>query len=198
MVGRDPRRPARHRRRRGSRDGRDRPDRRHHPRDRLRRATGDRRRLRGLAGRSFHRVRTRPDRVLKVDGRGRTWTRPVRINNRRFATQAFTPAIRVDDQGNLGVIYYDFRNNDLGDAQLETDVWMLRSTDRGATWREERVTPAPFDMRAAPEANGLFTGDYIGLATAGTRFTPSGRRQGSTRPGPTCSEPRPRRRSAAS
>ena len=106
-----------------------------------------------------------------TDG-GSTWSQPVRINNRRFATQAFTPAIRVDDQGNLGVIYYDFRNNDLGDARLETDVWMLRSTDRGATWREERVTPSPFDMRAAPEANGLFTGDYIGLTAAGTRFTP--------------------------
>jgi Neuraminidase (sialidase) len=103
---------------------------------------------------------------------GRTWSAPVRINNRRFATQAFTPAIRVDDQGNLAVVYYDFRNNDLGDARLETDVWMLRSTDRGATWREERVTPASFDMRAAPVARGFFTGDYIGLAAAGTRFTP--------------------------
>jgi hypothetical protein len=106
-----------------------------------------------------------------TDG-GLTWSEPVRINNRRFATQAFTPAIRVDDQGNLGVIYYDFRNNDLGDAQLETDVWFLRSTDGGKTWREERVTPNSFDMRAAPVASGLFTGDYIGMGATGTAFKP--------------------------
>jgi hypothetical protein len=78
----------------------------------------------------------------------------------------------VDDEGNIGVIYYDFRNNDLGDPELETDVWMVRSTDGGATWREERVTDESFDMRAAPEANGLFTGDYIGLTAWDTVFEP--------------------------
>ncbi len=103
---------------------------------------------------------------------GVTWSAPVRINNRSFATQAFTPAIRVDDEGNVAVIYYDFRNNVAATPRLETDVWMVRSTDGGATWREERVTPASFDMRAAPVANGYFTGDYIGLAAEGTRLHP--------------------------
>ena len=106
-----------------------------------------------------------------TDG-GETWSEPVRINNRRFDTQAFTPAIRVDDQGNIGVIYYDFRNNDLGDAELETDVWMVRSTDGGATWREERVTDESFDMRSAPVARGYFVGDYIGLAAWDDVFEP--------------------------
>jgi BNR/Asp-box repeat len=106
-----------------------------------------------------------------TDG-GRTWSAPGRINNRGFATQAFTPAVRVDASGNIAVVYHDFRNNDLGDARLETDVWMLRSTDGGATWREERVTPASFDMRAAPVARGFFTGDYVGLAASGTTFHP--------------------------
>jgi hypothetical protein len=103
---------------------------------------------------------------------GLTWSPPVRINNRRFATQAFTPAIRVDDAGNVAVIYYDFRNNDPATPRLETDVWMVRSTDGGTTWREERVTPSSFDMRAAPVARGYFTGDYIGLAAEGLRFNP--------------------------
>ncbi len=106
-----------------------------------------------------------------TDG-GETWSAPVRINNRRFETQAFTPAIRVDDEGNIAVIYYDFRNNDLGDAELETDVWMVRSTDGGATWREERVTDQSFDMRAAPVARGYFTGDYIGLTAYADVFKP--------------------------
>lgn len=103
---------------------------------------------------------------------GETWSAPVRINNRNFDTQAFTPAIRVDDQGNLGVVYYDFRNNDPATPGLETDLWFLRSTNGGASWREERVTPASFDMRSAPVARGFFVGDYIGLAASGTTFKP--------------------------
>ena len=44
-----------------------------------------------------------------TDG-GRTWSTPVRISTHN-ETQAFTPAIRVDAQGNIGVTYYDFRND---------------------------------------------------------------------------------------
>lgn len=49
---------------------------------------------------------------------------------------------------------------------------MLRSSDGGASWSEERVTPTPFDMRQAPVARGFFVGDYIGTAAAGQVFTP--------------------------
>jgi hypothetical protein len=105
-----------------------------------------------------------------TDG-GRTWSTPVRISTHN-ETQAFTPAIRVDDDGNIGVTYYDFRNNDSGTPELETDVWFTRSTDGGQTWSEERVTPTSFDMRTAPVANGLFVGDYEGLSALGTTFYP--------------------------
>ena len=105
---------------------------------------------------------------------GRTWTRPVRISS-DASTQAFTPAIRVDADGNLGVTYYDSRLNAATPGvagPLETDVWFTRSTDGGRTWSEERVTPTSFDMRTAPVARGLFVGDYEGLAAAGTRSFP--------------------------
>jgi len=105
-----------------------------------------------------------------TDG-GRTWSRPVRISQDN-ATQAFTPAIRVDADGNIGVIYYDFRNHAPGSPALETDVWFTRSTDGGATWSEERVTPTSFDMRTAPVARGYFVGDYIGLTALGGTFYP--------------------------
>ena len=39
-------------------------------------------------------------------------------------------------------------------------------------WSEERVTPTSFDMRSAPDANGLFVGDYEGLSALGTTFYP--------------------------
>jgi hypothetical protein len=100
---------------------------------------------------------------------GRTWSTPVRISTRND-TQAFTPAIRVDAEGNIGVTYYDFRNNDSATPALETDVWFTRSTDGGRTWSEERITPTPFDMRTAPVARGYFVGDYEGLTALGTTF----------------------------
>ncbi len=114
-----------------------------------------------------------------TDG-GLTWSKPVRISQRN-GTQAFTPAIRVDGSGNIGVTYYDFRNNAPGSAALETDVWFTRSTDGGATWSEERVTPTSFDMRTAPVARGYFVGDYEGLAALGRNFYPfSSESRGST------------------
>ena len=64
-----------------------------------------------------------------TDG-GRTWSTPVRISQHND-TQAFTPAIRVDGNGNIGVTYYDFRNNDPATPALETDTWFTRSTDGG-------------------------------------------------------------------
>jgi hypothetical protein len=103
-----------------------------------------------------------------TDG-GRTWSTPVRIS-RHNETQAFTPAIRVDGDGNIGVTYYDFRNNNPATPALETDTWFTRSTDGGRTWSEERVTPTSFDMRTAPVARGFFTGDYEGLTALGGDF----------------------------
>ena len=97
-----------------------------------------------------------------ADG-GLTWSTPVRISTHN-ETQAFTPAIRVDGDGNVGVTYYDFRNDNPATPMLETDVWFTRSTNGGQTWSEERLTPTSFDMRTAPVARGYFTGDYEGLA----------------------------------
>lgn len=103
-----------------------------------------------------------------TDG-GRTWSRPVRIN-KVPGTQAFTPAIRVDDHGNIGVTYYDFRNDTTASPTLDTDLWFLRSRDGGQTWSEERVTDSSFDMRTAPFARGYFVGDYQGLTAYGNEF----------------------------
>jgi hypothetical protein len=105
-----------------------------------------------------------------TDG-GLTWSPAVRLSPVK-STQAFTASVDVDAEGNLGVTFYDFRNDNPATAALETDEWFLRSTDQGASWSEERVTPTSFDMRAAPNASGLFVGDYEGLSHAGATFTP--------------------------
>ena len=109
---------------------------------------------------------------------GASWSAPKRISTVP-GTQAFTPAIRVDAAGNLGVTYYDFRNDTVASPTLDTDVWFLRSEDGGETFTEERLTPASFDMRAAPVARGFFVGDYSGLAAVGQSFKPLFARTGS-------------------
>jgi hypothetical protein len=102
---------------------------------------------------------------------GITWSVPKRISTAP-ATFAFTPAIRVDAAGSLGVTYYDFRNDAVSSPALSADVWSLRSTDGGSTFTEERLTPTSFDMRLAPVARGFFVGDYAGLAAVGQTFKP--------------------------
>jgi hypothetical protein len=84
------------------------------------------------------------------------------------ATQAFTPAVNVRADGLIGVTYYDFRNDTASAATLPTDLWLATSTD--ALSFVERHVAGPFDMAIAPDAGGLFLGDYQGLASDGSAF----------------------------
>jgi hypothetical protein len=99
---------------------------------------------------------------------GATWSTPVRVNADP-AVQAFTPAINVRADGTIGITYYDLRSNTADAATLPTDYWLARSSD-GVTWQETRVS-ATFDLAFAPNAGGLFLGDYQALVSAGTTFT---------------------------
>lgn len=103
-----------------------------------------------------------------TDG-GQTWTPPVRANADPDV-QAFTPALRVAGDGTLGVTYYDLRDNTTDPATLLASLWLATTTD-GTTWQERLVT-GPFDLDIAPDAFGLFLGDYHGLATGNGRFVP--------------------------
>jgi hypothetical protein len=101
---------------------------------------------------------------------GLTWSTPRRVNTVP-TTQAFTPSIEVAPNGTLGITHYDLRSNtDDGGATLPTDYWFLHSHDDGAAWSESRITKTSFDMRDAPFARGLFTGDYEGLAVQDGNF----------------------------
>jgi hypothetical protein len=104
-----------------------------------------------------------------TDG-GLTWSVPVRIN-RDPSVQAFGPTVAVLQNGTIGITYFDFRSNTTDSSTLFTDYWLVRSSDGGATWRESRVA-GPFDFATAPNAEGLFLGDYQGLVAVGTEFVP--------------------------
>jgi hypothetical protein len=104
-----------------------------------------------------------------ADG-GLTWSAPVRVN-RDPSVQAFGSTIGVLGDGTIGITYFDFRSNTTDSSTLFTDYWLARSSDGGATWRESRVA-GPFDLMIAPNAGGLFLGDYHGLVAIGTEFVP--------------------------
>lgn len=118
---------------------------------------------------------------MSTDG-GFTWSDPIRVNQTPTDIplgnqQAFTPSVEVAADGTIGVTYYDFRNN-TPDAPLLTDYFIVHchpttptACTNPANWTSEnRLTNTSFDMRLAPFANGFFTGDYEGLATAGNDF----------------------------
>lgn len=103
------------------------------------------------------------------DDAGLTWTAPRAINGEPCA-QAFTPALRFLADGTLGVGYYDLRDNTPEPGTLPVAYWLGSSTDL-ATWSEQRVA-GPVDMTHAPDALGLFLGDYAVVLPAGTGFRP--------------------------
>jgi hypothetical protein len=107
-----------------------------------------------------------------TDG-GRTWSDTQRISTIGGVNQAFTPTVRVADDGTVAVQHYDFRfDNPNTTPPLTTDVWLLRSADGGDNWTEERVGSDSFDMTTAPDALGYFVGDYAGLDFAGAGLKP--------------------------
>jgi hypothetical protein len=103
-----------------------------------------------------------------TDG-GLTWSVPARVNHDPNVP-AFSPTVAIRDDGTIGVTYFDFRNNSADPTTLPTDLWLAQSAD-GATWRESHVA-GPFDLALAPNAEGLFLGDYHALASIGTTFVP--------------------------
>jgi hypothetical protein len=107
-----------------------------------------------------------------TDG-GSTWSAPVQVNQvANPAVQAFLPSVSVAEDGTVGVMFYDFRNDVPGDAPLSTDVHLARFDADLSFLNEVRMTHGSFDMRQMliTGGRGYFPGDYVGLDTAGNDF----------------------------
>jgi len=103
---------------------------------------------------------------------GATWSGPAVVSNPN-SKPAFTPTVAVNSGSTVAVTYYDFRNPDGSTVGQPTDYWFTSSTDHGASFgNETRITPTSFDILNAPNAGGLFLGDYEGLDVNGTAFVP--------------------------
>jgi hypothetical protein len=105
-----------------------------------------------------------------ADG-GSTWSDPIPVNQVP-AVQAFLPAVAVADDGTVGVLFYDFRNDVLGDAPLSADVHLARFNADLTFHDEVQVTDESFDFRQMliTGERGYFPGDYVGLDSAENDF----------------------------
>jgi len=103
-----------------------------------------------------------------TDG-GVTWSTPLRVNPSAQFT-AFTPSVHIRADGTLGITYYDLRDNTSSPTTLPTGYFLATSTN-GLDWSETRISES-FDLALAPNAGGLFLGDYQGLKSIGTSFLP--------------------------
>jgi BNR repeat-like domain len=101
-----------------------------------------------------------------TDG-GDTWSTPVLASNSGAAT-AFTPTLHVREDGLVGVQYFDLRPDTSNRATLLAASWLATSRD-GTRWSDNTLWGA-FDMTQAPNARGLFLGDYMGLVSVGNEF----------------------------
>jgi hypothetical protein len=100
---------------------------------------------------------------------GLNWSTPVEVNA-DHNVQAFTPTIHVRADGVIGVTYYDLRNAASSSTALLTDCWLVTSSD-GVNFKETHLS-GPFDLDQAPNAQGLFLGDYQALTATATAFVP--------------------------
>lgn len=111
--------------------------------------------------------------IARSDDGGATWSAPVRVNQGTTASvQAFLPTVAVNSQGMVGVLFYDFRHDVLGDAPLSTDVHLSLFGPGLNYLGERRLTAQSFDMRqmVLTGPRGYFPGDYVGHASDGADF----------------------------
>jgi hypothetical protein len=78
---------------------------------------------------------------------GTTWTQPVAVNPPTSQSHQVMEARIAAGADGIGVVYYDFRNDLVGDTVFTSDVWFEQSLDGGTTWREAHLA-GPFDLRA--------------------------------------------------
>ncbi len=105
-----------------------------------------------------------------TDG-GTTWSAGIRVNQDAMnnGKVQFFPAIRVDENGGVNVVYYDNRNYpSVGDS---CETYMSRSIDGGLTWTDIKVS----DHRWKPVGeggSGSYMGDYIGITSGNNKIWP--------------------------
>ncbi|KXK05810.1 MAG: BNR/Asp-box repeat-containing protein [Chlorobi bacterium OLB4] len=112
-----------------------------------------------------------PDVIFyKSSDGGATWSSGIRVNQDPLNNGKiqYFPAIHVDDDGGINVIYYDDRNT----TSDSTGVFLSRSMDGGDTWNDFQISDANFKPVAIGGLGQGYQGDNIDLTTSGNILWP--------------------------
>lgn len=110
---------------------------------------------------------------------GYTWTNSARVSRTPLSAanpQAFTPFVAVTENGYVGILYFDFRTDNLADPNnTPTNAWLAVYKETGSSTGgstgiglqfvgETRLTCRPYNIQNGPDAGGIMTnGDYAFL-----------------------------------
>lgn len=100
--------------------------------------------------------------IRSTDGGG-SWSAPLRINTDPGTNDQFFPAVAVDGNGLLRIVWYDKRNDP---ENLRIGVYTVASHDGGVSFSENhRVINETFDPAVGydPILNPVYMGDYIDI-----------------------------------
>ena len=112
-----------------------------------------------------------PDVILNrsTDG-GQTWSAGIRVNQDQLNNGKiqYFPAVHVDKQGGLNVIFYDDRNTTSDSA----GVFLARSEDGGNNWREFQISDQNFKPLPIGGLGQGYQGDNITLTSSNDKLWP--------------------------
>jgi hypothetical protein len=95
------------------------------------------------------------------DDNGQTWSKPTQVSDLPTGNgkTELQPAISVDETtGNVAVTWYDTRNSDASDQQVE--IFGTVSSDGGVTWAPNVQIAAGLSNATVPAVGNFYLGDY--------------------------------------
>ena len=108
--------------------------------------------------------------VMKSIDQGSTWSTKIKVNNDNTNNDQWFPWVNIGEDGAVNVVYYDSRNDV---SNLQTQVYLSRSTDGGQTFYDYRITEYSFTPKPIPGSpRPDYMGDYIGITSAGSKVYP--------------------------